>query len=107
MSNIQNIGGIVTTGPVNGPISNVYSISQPAVGSIDWNRLSGEVAKLNSQQLPPSAQQFATEMKDACAKKDESKVKGICAKLGQFVLAFVESLGLELIASLITECVLG
>ena len=106
MSNIQNIGGIVTTGPVNGPITNYYNAS-PNIGTIDWNCLTREVAMLNSQQIPPSARQFASEMKDACEKKDESKVKAICGKLGSFVLACAESLGLELIASLITACIMG
>lgn len=106
MSNIQNIGGIVTTGSVNGAITNVYN-SPTNIGTIDWNRLSSEVAKLNAQQLPQSAQRFASEMKDACDRKDESKVKTVCSKLGSFVLAFAESLGLELIASLITACIIG
>lgn len=106
MPNIQNIGGIVTTGPVNGSISNIYTASQN-VGTIDWNRLSKEVTQLNAQQLPPSAQEFASGMKDACDRKDESKVRRICGKFGKFVLAFVESLGLELIASLIAACMIG
>lgn len=106
MSNIQNIGGVVATGPVNGSITNVYNAS-PNIGTIDWNRLTKEVATLNSQQIPPSARQFASEMKDACDQKDESKIKSVCAKLGSFALAFVESLGLELIASLITACIMG
>lgn len=106
MSNIQNIGGVVATGSVNGSITNVYNASSN-IGTIDWNRLAKEVTTLNSQQLPPSARQFASEMKDACDKKDESKVKAVCSKLGSFVMAFVESLGLELIASLITACIMG
>lgn len=109
MSNFQNVrDSIITVGDVNAPINNKSKIySSPNIGTIDWNRLTNEVATLNSQQLPPSARQFGAEMKEACAKKDESKVKRICCKMGSFVLAFAESLGLELIASLITACIMG
>ncbi len=109
MSNNQNVGSVITNGPVNGPITNVFNGSPTiqSFGAIDWSRLSEEVAQLNARQLPTHAREFAAEMKNACEKKDESKVKRVCGKLGSFVLAFAESLGLELIASLITACIMG
>lgn len=107
MATIQNIGGIVNTGSVNGNIGNVYYTQSQSDEKINWNRLASEVALLNEEKLPPSAREFAVAMKDACERKDASKVRSVCAKLGKFVLAFVESLGLELIASLITASIMG